>query len=309
MLGRTPGNIVAIRPMKDGVIADFEVTEKMLELLHQEGARPHDASCGRAIVISVPSRDHPGREARGRGLGAAGRRLGGLPDRAGDGGRDRRRPADHRAHRQHDRRHRRRHDRRRGHLARRHRLQPLGARRRQRDGRGDHPVHQAQVQPADRRAHRRADQDRDRLGLSRSRSELHDGGSRAATSSRASRRRSPSPTRRSARRSPSRSPRSSRRCASRSSARRPSSRPTSWTRASCSPAAARCCATSTSACARRPACRSCSPRIRWPRVVLGTGRVLDRHRPAAQDLDPLMSRPRSVRDAKRSEAANLAPGA
>src|SRR5690606_33002176 len=31
MLGRTPGNIQAIRPMKDGVIADFEVTEKMLE--------------------------------------------------------------------------------------------------------------------------------------------------------------------------------------------------------------------------------------------------------------------------------------
>ena len=30
MLGRTPGNIVAIKPMKDGVIADFEMTEKML---------------------------------------------------------------------------------------------------------------------------------------------------------------------------------------------------------------------------------------------------------------------------------------
>ena len=30
MLGRTPGNIVAIRPLKDGVIADFEVTEAML---------------------------------------------------------------------------------------------------------------------------------------------------------------------------------------------------------------------------------------------------------------------------------------
>ena len=30
MLGRTPGSIVAIRPMKDGVIADFEVTEAML---------------------------------------------------------------------------------------------------------------------------------------------------------------------------------------------------------------------------------------------------------------------------------------
>ncbi|HID49624.1 MAG TPA: rod shape-determining protein, partial [Chromatiales bacterium] len=31
MLGRTPGNISAIRPMKDGVIADFTVTEKMLQ--------------------------------------------------------------------------------------------------------------------------------------------------------------------------------------------------------------------------------------------------------------------------------------
>jgi rod shape-determining protein MreB len=31
MLGRTPGQIEAIRPMKDGVIADFKVTEKMLQ--------------------------------------------------------------------------------------------------------------------------------------------------------------------------------------------------------------------------------------------------------------------------------------
>jgi rod shape-determining protein MreB and related proteins len=31
MLGRTPGNITAIRPMKDGVIADFNVTEQMLK--------------------------------------------------------------------------------------------------------------------------------------------------------------------------------------------------------------------------------------------------------------------------------------
>jgi actin-like ATPase involved in cell morphogenesis len=33
MLGRTPGNIVAIRPMKAGVIADFEITEAMLRYL------------------------------------------------------------------------------------------------------------------------------------------------------------------------------------------------------------------------------------------------------------------------------------
>ena len=30
MIGRTPGNIVAIRPMKDGVIADFDITQAML---------------------------------------------------------------------------------------------------------------------------------------------------------------------------------------------------------------------------------------------------------------------------------------
>ena len=31
MLGRTPGNIVAIRPLRDGVISDFDITEKMLK--------------------------------------------------------------------------------------------------------------------------------------------------------------------------------------------------------------------------------------------------------------------------------------
>src|ERR1700748_1911025 len=31
MLGRTPGNIIAVRPLKDGVIADFEITEAMLK--------------------------------------------------------------------------------------------------------------------------------------------------------------------------------------------------------------------------------------------------------------------------------------
>src|SRR5260370_37536580 len=36
MLGRTPGNIVAIKPMKDGVIADFKVTERMLNYFIQK---------------------------------------------------------------------------------------------------------------------------------------------------------------------------------------------------------------------------------------------------------------------------------
>ncbi len=54
MLGRTPGNIVAIRPMKEGVIADFEVTEAMLRYFI---ARVHDRSrlVRPRIVIAVPS--------------------------------------------------------------------------------------------------------------------------------------------------------------------------------------------------------------------------------------------------------------
>ena len=54
MLGRTPGNITAIRPMKDGVIADFDVTEAMLRYF----IRKVSASSFRApprVVIAIPS--------------------------------------------------------------------------------------------------------------------------------------------------------------------------------------------------------------------------------------------------------------
>lgn len=54
MLGRTPGNIMAIRPIKDGVIADFEVTEAMLRYfinkVHNRRTLVHPR-----IIISVPS--------------------------------------------------------------------------------------------------------------------------------------------------------------------------------------------------------------------------------------------------------------
>jgi len=36
MLGRTPGNIVATRPLKDGVISDYDVTERMLKYFIQK---------------------------------------------------------------------------------------------------------------------------------------------------------------------------------------------------------------------------------------------------------------------------------
>ncbi|HEX7420636.1 MAG TPA: rod shape-determining protein [Thermoanaerobaculia bacterium] len=54
MLGRTPGNIVAIRPMKDGVIADFEVTEKMIKYFIEK-AHGRRFFVKPRIVISVPS--------------------------------------------------------------------------------------------------------------------------------------------------------------------------------------------------------------------------------------------------------------
>jgi rod shape-determining protein MreB len=54
MLGRTPGNIIAIRPMKDGVIADFEVTEKMLDYFIKK-AHNRNVLVRPRIVISVPS--------------------------------------------------------------------------------------------------------------------------------------------------------------------------------------------------------------------------------------------------------------
>jgi rod shape-determining protein MreB len=53
MIGRTPGNIVAIRPMKDGVIADFDVTQLMLRYFIQ---RAHRRTLFKPrVVIAVPS--------------------------------------------------------------------------------------------------------------------------------------------------------------------------------------------------------------------------------------------------------------
>ncbi len=54
MIGRTPGNIVAVRPLKDGVIADFDVTERMLRYFIQKvHKRTHLAKP--RLVVAVPS--------------------------------------------------------------------------------------------------------------------------------------------------------------------------------------------------------------------------------------------------------------
>src|SRR3989442_12819713 len=55
MLGRTPGNIMAIRPMKEGVIADFEMAEKMLRHFITK-AHNRSTFVRPRIIIGVPSR-------------------------------------------------------------------------------------------------------------------------------------------------------------------------------------------------------------------------------------------------------------
>jgi rod shape-determining protein MreB len=54
MLGRTPGNITAIRPMKDGVIADFDVTEAMLRYFINK-VRSASLRVAPRVVIAIPS--------------------------------------------------------------------------------------------------------------------------------------------------------------------------------------------------------------------------------------------------------------
>ena len=118
MLGKVPGNIDAIRPMKDGVIADFTVTEQMLKqfikMVHPRSIlRPSPR-----IIICVPcgSTQVERRAIRESALGAGASDVY-LIGRA-DGRRDRRRPAGERSERLDGRRHRRRNDRGRRDLAR-----------------------------------------------------------------------------------------------------------------------------------------------------------------------------------------------
>ncbi|WP_031513155.1 rod shape-determining protein [Desulfofalx alkaliphila] len=55
MIGRTPGNIVAIRPMKDGVIADFDTTQSMIKYFINKALRNRTFLVKPRVVISVPS--------------------------------------------------------------------------------------------------------------------------------------------------------------------------------------------------------------------------------------------------------------
>jgi rod shape-determining protein MreB len=130
MIGRTPSNIQAIRPLKDGVIADFEICEKMLryfiQKVHQrKWAKPR-------MVIAVPS-GITGVEQRAVQEAAefAGARKPAyiIEEPMAWGPPPRRRSPGPAPDRQHDRRHRWWHHRSRGDLARRRGCQPIGASR------------------------------------------------------------------------------------------------------------------------------------------------------------------------------------
>jgi rod shape-determining protein MreB len=54
MIGRTPGNVVAVRPLRDGVIADFEITETMLKYFIKKALPPRFVLSPR-IIVGVPS--------------------------------------------------------------------------------------------------------------------------------------------------------------------------------------------------------------------------------------------------------------
>ena len=146
MLGRTPGTISAIRPLKDGVIADFDVTEQMLrhfiQKVHQHRfAHPRVVVCVPSGVTGVEKRAV---EEATLSAGARQAYLIEEPMAAAIGAG----PPGGRADREHDRRHRGRHDRGRRDLARRHRRLAVLARRRRRDGRGDRQPHEEGVQAA-----------------------------------------------------------------------------------------------------------------------------------------------------------------
>ena len=55
MLGKTPGSITAIRPLKDGVISDFEITEAMLSYFIRKVSGRNRLFFGARVVIAIPS--------------------------------------------------------------------------------------------------------------------------------------------------------------------------------------------------------------------------------------------------------------
>ena len=118
MIGRTPANIQAIRPMRDGVIADYVITEALLRHFIGRVQQGRRFGCGKPdVMISVPAgvTSVEKRAVRDAALKAGADE--GVPDRRAHGRGDRRQRADQRPVGRDDHRHRRRHQRDRRHVA------------------------------------------------------------------------------------------------------------------------------------------------------------------------------------------------
>src|SRR4029078_241397 len=82
MLGRTPEGVIAVRPMKDGVIADFDVTEKMLRYFLKLILDNHVFNVKPRVIVCV-SRGTGGERGAGRARSPRGTRAGGAIRRSG----------------------------------------------------------------------------------------------------------------------------------------------------------------------------------------------------------------------------------
>ena len=271
MIGRTPATIAATRPLRHGVIADFEVTEEMLryfirKVLDRRMAHPRLIVCAPSGVTEVEKRaveeaslaagarrvhliEEPIAAAIGAGM-EIDEPIGRMVVDVGGGTSE---------------------------MA----VISLGGIVVSRSVRvGGYEMDEAitsymrgRAPACDRLADRRVDQDRDRLGhAAASRGDRR--GTRAATWSPACRPRSSCEARRSARRSWRRRGRSCARSATRSRRRRPSWPRTSPATASCSPAGARWFAASRSSWPRRPGCRCYSAESPLTCVAFGSGQAL-----------------------------------
>jgi rod shape-determining protein MreB len=161
MLGRTPGHITAVRPMKDGVIADFTYTEKMLQhfINKVHGQRMLKPSPRVLVCVPFGSTQVERRAIRESAEGAGARNVAivsepmaaadgaGLPVHEARGSMvldiGSRRP-----------------------VAERHRLREFRAHWWRSLRRSDHELRPAQLRHSDRRSHRRAHQDRNWLRVS-----------------------------------------------------------------------------------------------------------------------------------------------
>ncbi len=131
MVGRTPANVVAIRPLRDGVISEFDITESMLEYFI---AKAHEQSIVPVprprVVIGIPSgaTEVEKRAVYDAAMAAGAREA--HSDRGADCSRAGRKPPHRRGTRVDDRRYRRRYDRDGRLLHGRHRRLPVAAGRR-----------------------------------------------------------------------------------------------------------------------------------------------------------------------------------